>query len=333
MGDVSAAASLGCTEFGYVYPWDGSNTLASYASQIHNAGIPTATFNLFNDGSSAPCQLGAAGSPYAGYFQAIASAGWNCIAGEGCGGDVIATAQNYLPYINYGGDQQNEMYASPWNHPSGGGKGHWDYIETYTAGSPSEVQNVGGVEGCINSAKSHGAGHLGILIGAWASADAGTYQGMIDSCGCDTVCIWAGYNTSAATGSGYSAFQQLISHYGAVKDGKGTATTGGGTAAAKPAEIQCPCRHIWIGVSGTGKSTATQHLEFEVKIVGTAGWVDNNEQWIANKPYTGKLEMWGTNPTGGSWKMGDIWPDKKGNFSFLVGSDTIETRKYAVCFA
>ena len=300
MGDVGTAHSLGCTEFGYVLDWknegqNGTNACASYATQIHNAGIPTATLNIFNDGQQPPCQIGAAGGQWAGYFSAIASAGWNCISGEGCGGSVVGTVQNYLPYINYGGDQQNEMYASPWDHPSGGGKGHWDYIETYTAGNPSEVENVGGVEGCINSAKSNGAGHLGILIGAWASADAGTYQGMIDSCGCDTVCVWAGYNSSAATGAGFSAFQQLISAYGAAKDGSGGAASGGGGSAAAQTvtkTLHCPCRHISIGFQGVNGNSTSEHLEFKVKLVGTAGWVDDNEKWIHGKYYTGLLALW-----------------------------------------
>jgi len=110
---------------GLVWDWDGSTTAAGTASAIHNAGIPTATFNAFNDGSAAVCQPGAAGGPYAGYFQALASAGWNCIAGEGCGGSVVSTVQNYCTYVNYGGivgDSQGDMYADPWDHPTGGGK-------------------------------------------------------------------------------------------------------------------------------------------------------------------------------------------------------------------
>ena len=335
LNNLSQLASAGVTEAGLVVNWDGSSTYGNIASAIHSAGIPTATLNLFNDGSSPPSQLGAAGSSYAGYFQSCVSAGWNCIAGEGCGGSVIGTVMNYCTYVNYGGivgSSQANMYADPWDHPTSGGHGHWDYIETYDNSSNLQLDS------CVQAAaqaKSAGAGHLGILIGTWMQgAGASTYINTLNQIGGDSVLMWGGYSSSSS--DGFGLIQQMISSLGASKDGKGTATTSGSTAAAKVVpEVQCPCKHMWIGISGVGKdsTTTSQHLEFEVKIVGTAGWVDNNMRWIPNKPYTGKLEAWAGNATKGSWKLKDIWPDKKGNFSFLVNSDRVEKRTYAVKFA
>ena len=162
----------------------------------------------------------------------------------------------------------------------------------------------------------------------------------MDSTGCDTACVWAGYNQSACTGPGFSAFQQLISHYGVTKDGKGTATAGtAGKAAAAPTIpiIHCPCKHIWIGFAGmtkgtSGPSSTSQHVEFKVQIVGISGYVDDKDYWIPNKPNTEKLQLWCTNPAGKTWLMLEFWPGKDGHFAINIGSDTAEARKYSVCW-
>ena len=331
LDNISQMAAAGVTEAGLVVQWDGSSTYGNIASAIHSAGIATATLNLFNDGSSPPSQLGAAGGSYAGYFQSIVSAGWNCIAGEGCGGSVIGTVMNYCPYVNYGGivgSSQANMYADPWDHPTSGGHGHWDYIETYDNSNNLQLDS------CVQAAgeaKAAGAGHLGILIGTWMqSAGASTYINTLNQIGGDTVLMWGGYSSSSS--DGFGLIQQMISSLGAAKHGSTAATAGGATTTGA---VQCPCKHIWIGIAGVGKnsSATSQKLEFEVKINGVAGWVDNNDQWIANKPYTGQLEAWATDSKNKTWKLTNLWPDNKGNFSFLVNSDTVETRKYSVCFA
>jgi hypothetical protein len=333
LDNLSWLASVGFAEAGLVWDWDGSTTAAGTASAIHNAGIPTATFNAFNDGSAAVCQPGAAGGPYAGYFQALASAGWNCIAGEGCGGSVVSTVQNYCTYVNYGGivgDSQGDMYADPWDHPTGGGKGHWDYIESY-----DNSDNYVDPSQSIGWSRSAGAGHLGILIGNWMQGvGAQTYINVVDSTGCDTICFWGGY--SASSSSIVSLAQQLISHYGATKTGAtggtaGATATAAATTAATKAVIQCPCKHISIAFVGSSASDVSQHIEFKVQITGRAGWVDNNENWIHGKPYTGQLEIWTSNAKK-TWSLGKIWPDKNGDFAFSVGSDTAEKRSYSVCF-
>jgi hypothetical protein len=322
-------ASKGFNEAGLVVP-DGQ--LPSPAS-IHNAGIRYATLNIFNDGSSAASQIGAAGGPYAGYYQSIAGAGWDMIAGEGCGGDVINTVCNYRWYVNYGGDQQNNMYAPPWNHPAD--RRHLDYIEAYTAGNC--LSNPGGVAGCINAARAAGSLHLGILIGDWCLGDASQYISLVDSTGCDTICFWGGYGQPSSRMQGLA--DQLIGHYGAVKWGGGgggaAPTKAAGAAAAAPAKhpvIHCPCRHIWLGIWGVKGSEMSEHLEWDVKLVGQAGFVDDNNQWIAGKPYTGMLELWTANEDK-LWKLNDFWPDANGAFSLLVMSDTAEKRHYGIKFA
>ena len=335
LDNLSWLASVGFAEAGLVWDWDGSTTAAGTASAIHNAGIPTATFNAFNDGSAAVCQPGAAGGPYAGYFQALASAGWNCIAGEGCGGSVVSTVQNYCTYVNYGGivgNSQADMYADPWDHPTGGGKGHWDYIETYN--NSNEYRDP---SQSIGWSKAAGAGHLGILImyGPSPAADVNTYINVIDQNGCDSVLFWSGYGSSSSVCEGLAG--QLISHYGATKTGA-TGGTGGATATVAAGKttvipaIQCPCKHIVLGFKGGTSAKTSSKLEFEVQIVGQAGWVDNNEKWIHGRPYTGQLEIWCRDSKGKSWALGKIWPAKDGTFSFMVGSDTAETRYYNVRF-
>jgi hypothetical protein len=112
-----------------------------------------------------------------------------------------------------------------------------------------------------------------------------------------------------------------------------TASASGSTAAkAAVPQVQCPCKHLWIGFTGVSGSSTSQHIEFKVQISGIAGWVDNSEHWIADRPYTGQLEIWTRNPAGKSWSLGKIWPEKDGSFSFFVGSDTAEKRAYNVCF-
>jgi hypothetical protein len=317
---------MGFTEAGYTVHY-GENPSPS---AIHSAGIPTATLNIFNDGSADASQPGAAGAQYAGYFQSIVSNGWNVISGEGVGGSVVSTVMNYCPYENYGGivgDSQGNMYASPWNHPASGGHGHWDYIETYNNSNqyrdPSES---------LGWSRSAGAGHLGILImyGPNPAADFSTYCNIIDANGCDSVLFWSGYDSSSSVCTDLA--QQLINHYGATKSAAPSAGGGSGTTAAAPPEVQCPCKHIVLGFKGGTSAKTSSKLEFEVQIVGLAGWVDNNEKWIPGKPYTGQLEMWCRDSKGKSWALGKIWPAKDGTFSFLVGSDTVETRYYNVRF-
>ena len=190
---------------------------------IRAAGM-IATLNILNDATLAQNDIGytATGSD-ASYIQSIVNNGYSCIAGEGTGPSLVGAIMGYAPYINYGGDQQNEMYAPPWNHPTSGGKGHWDYIETYTAGGgASQVTNIGGVEGCINAARSAGAGHLGILIGEWCSAGSDTYVQIVDATGCDTICSWGGYDGHSSAAQGVMG--ELIDHYGATKGGGGGVT-------------------------------------------------------------------------------------------------------------
>lgn len=325
LDNLSQLASIGFAEAGYTVTYGSNPSPAA----IHNAGIPTATLNIFNDGSAAASQPGAAGGQYAGYFQSIVSNGWNVIAGEGVGGSVVGTVMNYCVYENYGGivgDSQGNMYASPWNHPASGTHGHWDYIETYNNSNQYRDPSQS-----LAWSRAAGAGHLGILImyGPNPAADFSTYCNIIDSNGCDSVLFWSGYDSASSVCTGLA--QQLINHYGASKTAApGTGGAAGGSTAAP--EVQCPCRHIWIGFEGATGSSASQKLEFKLRIVGQAGWVDNNEKWIPNKPYTGQLQAWCRNPAGKSWILGNFWPAKDGTFSFEIGSDTAEKRAYNVCF-
>lgn len=298
LSNLGQLKSMGFHEAGLVFQWTGSNnnTNAGMASAIHSAGIPVATINIFNDGQYDPCQPGAAGASYAGYFSALAGAGWNCIAGESVFGSVVQAVMNYTPFIWYSGGAGSQLvygYGAPWNHPSSGGKGHWDYIETYAY--PADHSPASNFVSVCNDARSHGSGHVGALIGDWNQGwGLGQYTSMIDAAGCDTICFWGGYTADSSSCVGLA--QQLIGHYGAAQGAApASGGGGGGAAAAAPAKhpvVKCPCRHLWIGFRGVNGSSTSQHIEFKVQLIGTAGWVDDNEKWIANKPYTGKLQLW-----------------------------------------
>jgi hypothetical protein len=212
INNLSWLQSKGFNEVGYVIHYGDA---PPSPAPILNAGM-VATLNIFNDGSSPPCQMFVDGGQFEPYFQAVANAGWTMIAGEGCTTSVIDSVQKYLPYVNYGGDQANNMYTTPWSHPNTG-KGHLDYIETYTRDDC--VNNVGGVQGCINAAQAAGALHLGILIGDWClGTDPGVYINIVDSTGCDTICFWGGYaETGAASSSMQGLADVLIGHYGVAK--------------------------------------------------------------------------------------------------------------------
>jgi hypothetical protein len=325
LDNLSQLASMGFTEAG-ITAYYGQNPSPA---AIHNAGIPTATLNIFNDGSAAASQPGAAGAQYAGYFQSIVSNGWNCIAGEGVGGSVVGTVMNYCTYVNYGGivgDSQGDMYASPWNHPTSGSHGHWDYIETYNNSNQYRDPSQS-----IGWSKSAGAGRLGILImyGPNPAADFNTYVNIIDRNGCDTVLFWSGYSSSSSVCVGLA--QQLISHYGTAKDGSTAATTAkAGTTSTTPV-VNCPCRHIWLAFQGVNGSSVSQKIEFKLIVAGYAGYVDNNDIVIPGKPYTGLMQLWCKNAKK-SWPMFKFWPGKDGHFAFEIGSDTAESRTYSVCF-
>lgn len=309
---------------------------------IHAAGMK-ATLNIFNDGSSAADQIGAAGGQFAGYFQSIAGAGWDMIGGEGAGGSVVGTVQNYVIYCNYGGivsEQQYDMYSSPWNHPASGGKGHVDYIETYNNSGGLVVDSC---VACANSAKRNGSKHVGILIGDWMlGVGWQTYANILDQIGGDTILFWGGYGQSSSRCQGLAS--DLIGHYGAAKWGGGSASAGGGTSSTTTKQgtqttihlvKQCPCRKLWLQVKGGDKeaTSASEHIEFKVPITGTAGYVDNDQKAIPGMAYTGKLEAWAKDEEGKQWKLFDFWPDVDGSFGFWVGSDKPETRKYSVRFA
>ena len=70
-------------------------------NMIHNSGIKTATLNPYNDGWGPGRGSGGGES---GLHQAIKSAGWDMIAGEGVDGSIVASVQNNLPYCNYFGE-------------------------------------------------------------------------------------------------------------------------------------------------------------------------------------------------------------------------------------
>ena len=173
------------------------------------------------------------------------------------------------------------------------------------------------------------------MYGPNPAADVNTYINIVDSNGCDTILFWGGYSPCSTSSECVGLAQQLISHYGAVKDGSGTATTsGGGTAAVaeKHPVIHCPCRHIWLSFKGVNGNSTSEKIEFKVLLQGKAGWVDDNDKQIPNKPYTGKLQLWVRNAKK-TWALQTFWPANDGTFAIWLGSDTAETRRYNVCFA
>jgi hypothetical protein len=332
LDNLSQMASVGCDEAGLVKTYEetygAGNTFGSTAAAIHAAGIKVATLNLFNDGNQPWTQPDSSGAEFQGYFQAVYAAGWNVIAGESIFQSVGQAVQNCGCYENYAGccdagGGQVDVYATR-GIPQ---KNHWDIIETY-GNSGDITPNAPAI-----AAKCHsypGGGHFGLLIGFWMlGVSASQYASMLNSCGGDSIIYWGGYDTSSSTPMGH--LQQMVSIFGAAKT-SGSATTVGSGTTATAAAVSCPCRHITIAFAGASGASEDQHIEFKVKITGTAGWVDDNEKWIPNRPFTGKLSLWTRNSTK-SWKLMDFYPDSKGAFAFYVGSDTPENRVYSVCFA
>lgn len=332
LDNLSWIASAGGTEAGLVVNdnTEGASNIPSPAA-IHNAGIPTAVLNTFNDQSP----MGA-GGPWAGFFNSCKNAGWNAISGEGTSGSIVGTCMNYLPYVNYAGTTvggpQIDMYSSGYYaHPKSGTYPHWDYIETYneSALTPDSTVSV------CKAAQAAGAKHSGILIGNWAlclNQPASYFVNLLNQTGGDTVCFWGGYGSRSS--SVQSLASQMMSALGTAKDGATaatTSTTATAAAAAKPV-VQCPCRHIWLHFKGVDGNSTSQKLEFEVTILGQAGWVDNNENWIPNRPYSGMLGLFTRNPAGKSWVLQYFYPAADGTFAIKVGSDTAEKRYYNVAF-
>lgn len=223
--NIAWLASRNFNEVGYVIGYGAS---IPSPADIKNRGM-FATLNCINGGEGqGPTQMNVDGAQFEPYFQSIVAAGWDMIAGEGCTNSVITSIEKYCWYVNYGGDQANDMYIGPWNHPHS--NKHLDYIESYTAGNC--VNNPGGVGSCIQSAKSAGALHSGILIGDWCLGLGGqsgtpvqTYINLVDNNGCDSICFWGGYGQSSSRMQALA--DQLIGHYGAAKWG-GVPTPGPG---------------------------------------------------------------------------------------------------------
>jgi hypothetical protein len=218
IGNIAWLAQNGFAEFHYVVGDTGSH--AAERQKISAAGL-RAVLNPFNDGNGVG--PGGDGSSWSWYFPSIKNAGWAAAAGEGEGGSLIGVCMQSLPYINYGGivsEQQYDMYASPWNHPSSGTYGHADYIETYDNYGHLVLDST---LAAMKSAKAHGSQDIGILIGAWAMNSASTWISFIDRAEAAgvhvrTVMFWTGYSYDIVqTLQGSSVWKDLQNHYGIDK--------------------------------------------------------------------------------------------------------------------
>ena len=309
-------------------------------AQIRAAGIPLANLDWFNDYPN-PGGPGVSGASLAGDFNAAANAGWNTCGGEGVGGSVMQYIENYMIGNNLAGDvggYQMDAYSGQFSQPKSGGKGHTDYIETYVGGT---TQCASSTIQRIQEAKSYGSIYYGPLIEdysvviGWGSQ---YYIDIIKQSGANAVFFWGGYSASSAGLQGDLAqiYSDIKGTFGITK-GSPTAASGGKTtaaAAAKPAPVvHCPCKHIQLSFANAKGNSTSQHIEFKEKITGVAGYIDDNDHWIAHKPYTGKLEAWCRDSKNKSWKLFDFYPAKDGTFAFIVGSDTAEQRYYNVCIA
>ena len=308
-------------------------------SAIRAAGIPYANLDWFNDYPN-PGGPGVAGASLAGDFQAAANAGWNTCGGEGVGGSVMQTIENYMVGNNLAGDgggSQIDAYSGQYSQPKSGGKGHTDYIETYVSGTSqcasSTIQR-------IQEAKSYGSIFYGPLIEDYSVVigwGAQYYIDIIDQSGANAVFFWGGYSDSSAglQGDLSGIYTAIKSKYGMSKTAAsgGAVTTSGSTTAAAPHPvITCPCRHLWLSFKGVTGNSTSEKIEFKVLMQGKGGWVDNNDKQIPNRPYTGKLQLWARNAKK-TWMIQEFWPAKDGTFAIWIGSDTAETRYYNVRFA
>ena len=313
---------------------------------IHDNGIKIATLNPWNDVGNGPNDP----ETVPGYAQAIIGAGWDMIAGEGVAGNVVADIENHGVYCNYAGccdgaGGQIDAYASPWSHPRSGGRGHCDYIETYVSGG-----GVPSVQSCIdrlNQAKSYGSIHHGPLVGLWGNypCSANDIFHIIEATGSDSICFWTGYDYEAynmiqtyASGilNGVISRYGVTPSYGMWGDGSSKAAA---PAAAKPAAATSsntgPKKVLSIAFSDGTKGETSRSVKAKdiINIVGKSGYLDANENWTAT-PNPQMVWAWRIR-TGADGKeiwedLGKQWPNKAGDFNYLVTWNKRETCKYKV---
>lgn len=309
---------------------------------IHNAGITYATLNPWNDSGDGP---GTSGDKYAGYMQAIKSRGWNHVAGEGRGGDVIRVVMNTLPYLNFGGivnEQQYDMYASPWSHPSTGPHYHVDYIEIYDNNRHYVKSSC---LASMRSAQAHGSKEVGILIGNWQMIDGmstAIIADYIDSAraqgtNCNTVCWWAGLGGDICSylkgGEGLATLNGIRNRYG-VRYGIGG---GGGVTPPPPGPVHTP--HLWLGIdTGSNINTVTVPVGSKVVFRGRQGYVDSSSHWIPNGKLTAaelaalanKIWTFEINAAGTTTQINQTQPNAAGAFAMTVTHSKIEKCQYYV---
>lgn len=338
LNNLSWLASEGFAEAGVTVAYPSMPSITG--SAIRAAGIPYANLDWFNDYPN-PGGPGVAGASLAGSFQSAAGQGWNTCGGEGVGGSVAATLENYMIMNNLAGDvggYQMDAYGTANDpQPKSGGKGHTDYIETYVSGT---TQCAASTIQRIQQAKSYGSIFYGPLIEDFSTVlgwGAQYYIDIIDQSGANAVFFWGGYSDSSAglQGDLSGIYSAIKSKYGMSKTAAsgGAVTTSGSTTAAAPHPvITCPCRHLWLSFKGVTGNSTSEKIEFKVLMQGKGGWVDNNDKQIPNRPYTGKLQLWARNAKK-TWMIQEFWPAKDGTFAIWIGSDTAETRYYNVRFA
>jgi hypothetical protein len=325
ISDANWCASQGFAEVGLVVPY---GTVPS-ANFIHNAGIKTATLNIFNDGATGG--PGSAGSQFAGMFQAIKAANWDMVGGEGAGGDVVRTAMNYMYWVDYAGaggadGGQIDAYAAPWNHPTTGKFGHCDYIETYVQATQTKTSTINK----ILAAKAKGSIFYGPLIELWSTTlnwGAQYYIDIINQSGANSVLFWGGYSVegvSTMQGIGNSIFQQLKNHFGMTPT-SGVAGSGGSGIYTDPnVKINIALKNPVPNVSGR-TDAATAPAGTKVTITGTCTTLHQLSLWriqanaSGENVYTEVMKFWPENTGGqGTFSISDT-PPGSGLVTYRVG--------------
>ena len=231
ISDIGWLASHGVDEAGIATQ---DTSMIPNPAFIHDAGITYATWNPFNDPGYGP---GTDGDLFGGAICAAKNAGWDLIAGAGCGGDIVRVVNNYMWYCNLAGsggqdydgleNGQINAYVDPWNYPTN--ERHVDYIRTYVDGcSPSPNSTIMQ----MSSAYSAGAQEVGICIVMFDCMNLGVnwYIDLIDKARaygllCDNVLFWCdvGYDICSFVKGDFSGtFQGLIDRYGVRKGMRGT---------------------------------------------------------------------------------------------------------------
>jgi hypothetical protein len=189
------------------------------------------------------------------------------------------------------------------------------YVRGFGGGKWLNWEELGG-----NMAAGTGPGAC-YTLGKYQVFVAGTTNDIYHTSGNGSWSAWEDIGGSVAVPP---ASQEAKGGSGAIPSG---AAGGGGSLSGA---------HIWIGFKESNQYAWTANVNTSVTITGQAGYTDSKGNFIAGKPYTGKLWRWeqeyASGKGGASTQMGQFTPNSDGTFTWSITSATPEEIHYNVGF-